>query len=204
MINRGEYWQCGYVIAKGRFEQMRRHGFEIFREEIGGLALLPSERIGRLRDLGRCEVFDRQGRPIVRVVSAGTFVHRRCRSRDVSGWRGRHQSGDSRRGRCRQYSVQTAPAREVTVDPLRRIQKRRESPTRVTQGLQVMVQRRIIARVLSETKPLKPPVAARLLSRFPFLRRIPARVVGLGIRPEHVDPEIVHFGIKSNQQTTTA
>ena len=60
--------------------------------------------------------------------------------------------------------------------------------------LQVMVQRRIIARVLSETKPLKPPLAARLLARFLFLRRIPARVVGLGIRPEHVDPNIVHFG----------
>ena len=62
------------------------------------------------------------------------------------------------------------------------------------QWLQVMVQRRIIARVLSETKPLKPPLAARLLARFPFLRRIPARVVALGIRPEHVDPNIVHFG----------
>jgi hypothetical protein len=59
--------------------------------------------------------------------------------------------------------------------------------------LQVMVQRRIIARVLSETKPLKPPLAARLLARFLFLR-IPARVVGLGIRPEHVDPNIVPFG----------
>jgi hypothetical protein len=62
------------------------------------------------------------------------------------------------------------------------------------QWLQVMVQRRIIARVLSETKPLKPPLAACLLARFLFLRRIPARVVGLGIRPQHVDPNIVHFG----------
>ena len=81
------------------------------------------------------------------------------------------------------------PLREgqLAIEHLRRIQKRRELPTRVTQGLQVAVQRRIIACVLVETGPLKPPLALRLLAKIPFLRRIPARIVGLGIRPEHID-----------------
>jgi 2-polyprenyl-6-methoxyphenol hydroxylase-like FAD-dependent oxidoreductase len=79
---------------------------------------------------------------------------------------------------------------QVTVDHLRRIQRRREFPSRVTQWLQVTVQRRIIARVLGETESLKAPLVVRLLARFPFLRRIPARIVGLGIRPEHVNPEM--------------
>ena len=204
MINRGEYWQCGYVIAKGRFEQMRRHGFEIFREEIGGLALLPSERIGRLRTwddvklltvrVDRLLEWHRPG-----LLCIGDAAHAMS---PVGGVGINLAIQDA----VAAGNILFKPLRqgEVTGDPLRRIQKRRELPTRVTQWLQVMVQRRIIARVLSETKPLKPPVAARLLARFPFLRRIPARVVGLGIRPEHVDPEIVHFGIKSNQQTTTA
>jgi 2-polyprenyl-6-methoxyphenol hydroxylase-like FAD-dependent oxidoreductase len=84
------------------------------------------------------------------------------------------------------------PLREgqLAIEHLRRIQKRRELPTRVTQWLQVAVQRRIIARVLGETGPLKPPLAVRLLAKVPFLRRIPARIVGLGIRPEHVDREL--------------
>ena len=78
----------------------------------------------------------------------------------------------------------------VAIEHLRQIQKCRELPTRVTQGLQVAVQRRIIARVLVETGPLKPPPVVRLLAKIPFLRRIPARIVGLGIRPEHVDPAL--------------
>jgi 2-polyprenyl-6-methoxyphenol hydroxylase-like FAD-dependent oxidoreductase len=81
----------------------------------------------------------------------------------------------------------------ATINHLRQIQRRREFPTRITQWLQLAVQRRIIARVLDETAPLKPPLAARLLARFPTLRRIPARLIGLGIRPEHVNPEIVHL-----------
>ena len=88
------------------------------------------------------------------------------------------------------------PLREgqVTIDHLRRIQRRRELPTRVTQWLQVTVQRRIISRVLGGTRPVKSPLAIRLLATVPFLRRIPARIVGFGIRPEHVSPEIVHLG----------
>jgi 2-polyprenyl-6-methoxyphenol hydroxylase-like FAD-dependent oxidoreductase len=81
---------------------------------------------------------------------------------------------------------------QLALDHLRRVQHRREFPTRVTQWLQVAVQRQIIARVLVETGPLKPPLAARLLAKIPFLRRIPARIVGLGIRPEHISPELLH------------
>jgi 2-polyprenyl-6-methoxyphenol hydroxylase-like FAD-dependent oxidoreductase len=78
----------------------------------------------------------------------------------------------------------------VTFEHLRRIQNRRELPTRVTQLLQVAVQRRVIARVLVETGPLKAPLAVRLLAKFPLLRRIPARIIGLGIRPEHISREL--------------
>jgi 2-polyprenyl-6-methoxyphenol hydroxylase-like FAD-dependent oxidoreductase len=93
-------------------------------------------------------------------------------------------------------NILSQPLREgqVTVEHLRRIQQRRELPTRVTQSLQVAVQRRIIARVLTETKPIKPPLAVRLLGKIPLLRRIPARIVGVGIRPEHVSPEIRRAG----------
>jgi 2-polyprenyl-6-methoxyphenol hydroxylase-like FAD-dependent oxidoreductase len=90
-------------------------------------------------------------------------------------------------------NVLFTPLREerLTIDHLRQIQKRRELPTRITQWLQVAMQQRIIARVLNETGPLKPPLAVRLLAEVPFLRRIPARVVGLGIRPEHVNPDLL-------------
>jgi len=66
------------------------------------------------------------------------------------------------------------------------VQRRREWPTRVTQRVQVLVQNRIVRRVLQRRRPLRPPPAVRLLARFPRLRRLPGRLIGLGVRPEHV------------------
>src|SRR2546426_363695 len=81
-----------------------------------------------------------------------------------------------------------APLREgrVSAEDLARVQRRREWPTRVTQRVQVLVQNRIVRRVLQRRRPLRPPPAVRLLARFPRLRRLPGRLIGLGVRPEHV------------------
>jgi hypothetical protein len=66
------------------------------------------------------------------------------------------------------------------------VQRRRELPTRVIQRVQLAVQRRVIAPVLAAQGPIRAPAFLRPLSRLPLLRRLPARIVGLGIRPEHV------------------
>jgi hypothetical protein len=72
------------------------------------------------------------------------------------------------------------------VDDLRKVQERREFPTRVTQRIQVLVQQRVIKNVLGGDTAMKPPLILKLLGRFPSLTRIPARVIGLGVRPEHI------------------
>src|SRR5207245_1113661 len=74
-------------------------------------------------------------------------------------------------------NILAAPLRDgrPTLDQLRRVQKRRELPTRITQWLQVTIQRRLITPVLAGARPLKPPLAVRLLARFPLLRRLPPR-----------------------------
>jgi 2-polyprenyl-6-methoxyphenol hydroxylase-like FAD-dependent oxidoreductase len=77
-------------------------------------------------------------------------------------------------------------AGQVTTGDLRRVQQRRMLPTRLTQRAQLLIQNRVIRRVLSSTVALTPPLAIKLLARFPFLRRIPARLIGIGVRPEHV------------------
>jgi 2-polyprenyl-6-methoxyphenol hydroxylase-like FAD-dependent oxidoreductase len=74
----------------------------------------------------------------------------------------------------------------LTVGDLAKVQKRREWPTRVTQWLQVQAQQRIIAPVLGRATSLRLPLALRLLVRYAILRRIPARLIGIGVRPEHV------------------
>ena len=66
------------------------------------------------------------------------------------------------------------------------VQERREFPTRVTQRIQIVMQERVIRNVLAEQGRLKPPLFVKLLRRFPVLRRIPARLLGPGVRPEHI------------------
>jgi 2-polyprenyl-6-methoxyphenol hydroxylase-like FAD-dependent oxidoreductase len=84
-------------------------------------------------------------------------------------------------------NVLAEPLRErrLTIDELRRIQQRREFPTRVTQWAQVTIQKRLIAKVLGGAIRVRPPLL-RLIAAIPYLRRIPARLIGIGIRPEHI------------------
>jgi hypothetical protein len=86
---------------------------------------------------------------------------------------------------------QAAPAPEVpdstfTEDDLAAVQRRRTFPTRMTQRMQVLIQNRVIGRVLTSQKQLSVPWVIKLLNHFPVLRRIPAYVVGLGFRSERV------------------
>jgi 2-polyprenyl-6-methoxyphenol hydroxylase-like FAD-dependent oxidoreductase len=74
----------------------------------------------------------------------------------------------------------------AALDDLRAVQRRREFPTRVTQRLQVLIQNRVISSVLHGTTTPKPPFAVRMAGRFPVLRRLPARAIGMGVRPEHI------------------
>jgi 2-polyprenyl-6-methoxyphenol hydroxylase-like FAD-dependent oxidoreductase len=84
---------------------------------------------------------------------------------------------------------------EVGTEPLARIQRRRALPTRLTQAMQVLIQNRVLSRVLASTAPVRPALPFRLLNRFPLLQRIPARLIGIGFRPEHVHtPEVVPRG----------
>ncbi|HEY7219117.1 MAG TPA: FAD-dependent oxidoreductase [Candidatus Binatia bacterium] len=190
-LNRGDYWQCGYVIAKGQFEEIRRRPFETFRAAIVDLAPYVTNSVQELRSWDN-----------VKLLTV-------CVDRLLDWLRpGLLCIGDSAHamspvgGVGINLAVQDAVAAanllfeplrqgQLALDHLRRVQRRRELPTRVTQWLQVAAQRRIIAPVLVETGPLKPPFAVRLLAKIPFLRRIPARIIGLGIRPEHITPELL-------------
>jgi len=90
-------------------------------------------------------------------------------------------------------NILAEPLRAGTVglDDLKAVQRRRAFPARVTQAGQVFVQRRVISRLLDRTEPVRPPLIVRMLARVPLLRRIPARAIGIGIRPEHVrTPEV--------------
>jgi 2-polyprenyl-6-methoxyphenol hydroxylase-like FAD-dependent oxidoreductase len=189
-LNRGDYWQCGYVISKGQFEEMRRQEFEMFRAEIVKLAPYTRDRVRELRGWDDVKLLTVRVDRLLEWFRPGLLcIGDAAHAMSPVGGVGINLAIQDA---VASANVLFKPLLEghITIDHLREIQKRRELPTRVTQRLQVIVQRRIIARVLGETGPLKPPLAVRLLARVPWLRRIPARIVGYGIRPEHVTPEL--------------
>jgi 2-polyprenyl-6-methoxyphenol hydroxylase-like FAD-dependent oxidoreductase len=196
MINRGEYWQCGYVIPKGRFEEMRRQEFEAFRDEIRRLAAFARDRLEELRTWNDVKLLTVRVDRLLEWYRPGLLcIGDAAHAMSPVGGVGINLAIQDA---VAAGNVLFKPLRQgqVTVDHLRSIQRRRELPTRVTQWLQLTVQRRIIARVLGDGRPVNPPLAVRLLAAVPFFRRIPARVVGLGIRPEHVSPEIANSALR--------
>jgi 2-polyprenyl-6-methoxyphenol hydroxylase-like FAD-dependent oxidoreductase len=85
-------------------------------------------------------------------------------------------------------NILALPLREgrLTTDDLAAVQRRRTLPMKVIQSIQIGVQSRVIDPLLDSEKPITAPWAVTLFNRFPILRRIPARIVGIGVRPEHV------------------
>ncbi|MGH7829357.1 MAG: FAD-dependent monooxygenase, partial [Candidatus Binatia bacterium] len=185
-INRGDYWQCGFVIPKGRFEEIRRRGLDSFRDEVAQLAPYARDRVTELRDWNDVKLLTVRVDRLLRwyrpgLVCIGDAAHAMS---PVGGVGINLAIQDA----VAAANILAGPLREgrPSAEHLQRVQKRREFPTRVTQWMQVALQRRIIARVLDKTRPFEPPLLLRLLARFPLLRRIPARLIGYGVRPEHV------------------
>jgi 2-polyprenyl-6-methoxyphenol hydroxylase-like FAD-dependent oxidoreductase len=186
MINRGDYWQCGYVIAKGQNEEIRRQGLESFRAKVADSAPQLRDRVGEITDweqvklltvrVDRLKEWFRPG-----LLCIGDAAHAMS---PVGGVGINLAIQDA----VAAANILFRPLKEkrLTPDDLRRVQRRREFPTRVTQALQVAVQKRVIARALDIQQPFGPPLLLRLMAKIRALRRIPARLVGVGVRPEHV------------------
>jgi len=190
MIDRGTYWQCAYVIPKGSIDEVRQRGLEAFRQDVAQLAPFLGDRVEELRDWSDIKLLtvavDRLGRwwqP--GLLCIGDAAHAMS---PIGGIGINLAIQDA----VASANLLAQPLRDGQPGPddLGRVQARREFPTRMTQGLQVFLQNQLIRRVLSSKKTIEPPLFLRMISRFPLLQRIPARVLGLGFRPEHVHPEI--------------
>ncbi|MCE3224183.1 MAG: monooxygenase FAD-binding [Nitrospira sp.] len=186
MLNRGDYWQCGFVISKGSRDQLQAKGLPAFRESVAQLAPFAAARVGELQDwesiklltvqVDRLRQWSRPG-----LLCIGDAAHAMS---PVGGVGINLAIQDA----VAAANILTAPLRAGRVTPaaLRLVQQRRDWPTRMTQRMQLFIQDRVIRSVLGEAGPLVPPLPLRLLARVPFLRRIPARLIGIGFRPEHV------------------
>jgi 2-polyprenyl-6-methoxyphenol hydroxylase-like FAD-dependent oxidoreductase len=186
MIYRGDYWQCGYVIHKNGYDEIRRRGLEAFRAEILEIAPFVQNRVNELRSwddirlltvqVDRLEKWHRPG-----LLCIGDAAHAMS---PVGGVGINLAIQDA----VAAANLLAKPLRDGQVDDsqLQLVQQRREWPTKVIQRMQLVIQKRILSRALESKTTARVPWIVRLIQRWPALRGIPARLVGVGVRPEHI------------------
>lgn len=191
LIDRGDYWQAGLVVRKGAYDEIRQRGLTAFLADIRKLAPFLGDRVNALKSWDDIKLLT------VQVDRLNQWYRDGCLC-----------IGDAAHamspvaGVGINLAIQDAVAAanflvpglrnggKATNDVLHRIQRRREMPTRVIQRAQLVVQNSIIRRVLGRPgQRMRAPWIVRLLGTVPLLRRIPARLVGLGVRREHVRTE---------------
>jgi len=189
MLNRNDYWQCAYVIPKGSADDVRRAGLDKFREVVGEMSPFVRDRLGEIESWDSVKL----------LTVAVDRLRRWCRPGLLCIGDAAHAMSPIG-GVGINLAVQDAvAAANILAEPLRRgsvsietlehVQQRREFPTRFTQRLQIVLQNNIIGPALGGRRP-KAPLFMKML-QWPLLRRIPGRLLALGIRPEHIrTPEI--------------
>jgi 2-polyprenyl-6-methoxyphenol hydroxylase-like FAD-dependent oxidoreductase len=195
MLDRGDYWQCAYVIPKGGIDRVTANGIEAFRNRVVALSPFLADRVGELRsfdDVKLLSVMVNRLRQWWRpgLICIGDAAHAMSPIGGV-GINIAVQDAVAAANRL------AAPLHAGTTNSghLQAVQARRDFPARMTQKIQLTMQNRIIGPALQSTREPKPPLLFKLFDTFPLLRRLPARLLALGIRPEHVQtPDIGAVG----------
>jgi len=186
-FDRGDYWQCAFVIAKGQYDAVKARGVDAFRDDVIGMAPILKSGISDVKTwndvklltvtINRLKRWTRPG-----LLCIGDAAH----AMSPVGGVGVNLAVQDAVATANLLAAQLATGcpDEYQLDAVRR---RREFPTRMTQNMQVVAQNTIISVALnSANRDLRVPLAVRLINAVPWLQGMTARFIGLGVRPEHV------------------
>src|SRR6059058_153096 len=186
LLDRGDYWQAGFVIPKGGFDEIKAHGLPQFQNDIVSFAPFLRDRVAELDDWSKIKLLTVQINRLRDWCREGLLcIGDSARAMSPAGGVGINLAIQDAVATANLLAkrLQRGP---VHVEDLRKVQARREWPTRLIQGMQIFVHRRIVTGRTSGEKNASLPFVFRLLKWFPILRQLPARFIGLGPRPEHI------------------
>jgi len=186
-IDRGDYWQCAYVVPKGAADEIQAKGIEAFRSDVARAAPELASVVDTLKDWDQVKLLSVSLDRLTRwwrpgLLAIGDAAH----AMSPVGGVGINLAVQDAVAAANVLAGPLAAGEDV--DPLlKQVQERRLFPTRVIQRAQKAVHDRVLTPLVVRRAVLdKVPLALRLFDRFPVLRRIPARLVGLGVRREHI------------------
>jgi 2-polyprenyl-6-methoxyphenol hydroxylase-like FAD-dependent oxidoreductase len=187
MLNRGDYWQCAYVIPKNGFDVIRQKGLPRFRQDIAAIAPFLSDRVDELKDWQDIRLLSVAVDRLRRWYRGGLLcIGDAAHAMSPIGGVGINLAIQDAVAAANllNRSLLRGPA---STDLLRKVEQRRMFPTRATQRLQIFAQDKIVTPVLASRAPIEElPWPLKIVRRWPLLRRIPPRILGIGFRPEHV------------------
>jgi 2-polyprenyl-6-methoxyphenol hydroxylase-like FAD-dependent oxidoreductase len=185
LLDRDDYWQCGFVIPKGGFDEIKARGLPEFQNNIVSFAGFLRDRVAELDDwskiklltvqISRLRDWCREG-----LLCIGDSAH----AMSPAGGVGINLAIQDAVATAN-LLVEKLQSGPVHVGDLRKVQARREWPTRLIQGMQIFIHRRVVTGRASDGKKTSLPFVLHLLKWFPILRQLPARFIGMGPRPEH-------------------
>ena len=185
LLNRKDYWQCAYVIEKGDHEKIQMDGLENYRKQLASVSPFLTDRLIELKNWDDIKLLSVEIDHLEKWYDEGLLcIGDAAHAMSPIGGVGINLAIQDAVAAANILYPHFSKA-EIDVSVLKQVQDRRECPTRVIQKVQVIIQG-IIRKGRGLTANTKPPLLLRMLNLFPILRRIPARLVGLGIRPEHI------------------
>jgi 2-polyprenyl-6-methoxyphenol hydroxylase-like FAD-dependent oxidoreductase len=187
LIDRGDYWQCAYIIRKGSFPDIQQRGLDAFRGDVGRCVPFLADRMGEIKQWDDVKLLN------VKVDHLRTW----CREGLLCIGDSAHAMspvGGVGINLAIQDAVATANllgqklrANSVELKDLYAVQSRRERPARLTQRMQIFLHEHLLERIFDSDEMISPPLLMNLLEKFPRLRSLPARMIGIGFRPEHIE-----------------